>query len=91
VRKCPKKYRLIQYFGECIVDEREFVLEEVEDDDHNHNVEPEKEWGLTPSQKMIVTDCLNRKAGAPFKVCYKTAPSIQGIFLVAIHWALLWC
>jgi hypothetical protein len=48
VRKCPKKYRLIQYFGESIVDEREFVLEEVEDDDHNHNVEPEKEWGLTP-------------------------------------------
>lgn len=69
MRKCPKKFRLLRYFGNSIVDEREFVLEEVGDVEHNHNVEPEKEWGLTPSQKVIVNDCLNRKAGAPVKVC----------------------
>lgn len=70
VKKCPKQYRANTYFGTSIIDGEEFTLEEIEDEEHNHNVEPDSLWGLTPNQKLIVTQCFERNQGAPKMVSF---------------------
>ena len=64
-RHCPKNYRLIQSLGDVIRAGRKYVLEEVVDIDHNHNVEPILDRGMTHDQKAIVLECSYRGQGAP--------------------------
>jgi hypothetical protein len=90
VKCCPKQFRYNHFLGGSIIDGEEFTLEEIDNQDHNHNVVPEKSWGLTPAQKLIVTACFQRKQSAPRRVSFIDKkhiiidPNSQFIFILDI-------
>ena len=69
---CTKQYRVIRYHDDIIDDDDENVskifIEEVAEEDHDHDAADVVARGLTAQQKEIVLLCHKRRQGAPKSV-----------------------